>query len=117
MHLSRFQTRLRIAALSLLGAVLVHVALVACTHTTTFLDAERDANAQAFPGAATPCTQWEIKAFLASKYTETPMTYKNTDGTTGTIDVRLMDATKLPAGWEPFAGEAAYSVIARHCVQ
>ena len=110
--------RLRLVGLSLLGGVLIHVALVACSGGTTVsgggFQGERDAHAQNAP-AATPCTNWEVKAFVGQKFSNAAFSYVDPDGTPQSITIRVMDTTKLPPGWEPFSGEAAYSVLARHC--
>jgi hypothetical protein len=110
---------LKVALFSFAGAVAIHVSLVACSSGGHGLGASPEGTAHAEPptGSAAACAQWEVKAFMPSKFEFESIPTVDSSGKPSTISLPVAQQLTLPAGWEPFAGEGYGSVLARHCVE
>ena len=104
---------------SLVGAVAIHAALVACTagaSSSGVPGTEGTAHADATPAASAACTQWEIKTITPTKFGWTEVSYTDTSGKGQSTSMPSIDAMTLDTGWEPI-GALYYSPLVRHCVK
>jgi len=104
---------------SLIGAVAVHAALVACTAGTGVAGVpgpEGTAHAQAAPAASAACTQWEIKTITPTKFGWTDVSYMDPSGKSQSTSMPAIDAMTLDSGWEPI-GALYYSPLVRRCIK
>ncbi|MDB5217190.1 MAG: hypothetical protein JWO86_5117 [Myxococcaceae bacterium] len=104
---------------SLVGAVAIHAALVACTAGGSYAGApgtEGTAHADATPAASAACTQWEIKTVTPTKFGWTEVSYSDSSGKTQSTSMPSIPATTLDTGWEPI-GALYYSPLARRCIK
>jgi hypothetical protein len=105
--------RFTVVTASLVGAVLIHLVLTACSSmklptSLSSLDASTDARAQ----TATDCTQWQVQSFAP-----TALTSSNATIGTGMVGVDTFAAFTLPSGWEPIGGGILENgVVARNCI-
>ncbi|MFO0662435.1 MAG: hypothetical protein U0174_00700 [Polyangiaceae bacterium] len=102
---------------SLVGALAIHGALVACSSGgTTTNGPGGEGTAHADPTTTTPCSQWEVKTVLPGKYAWSPLAYTDKEGKQTTIDLPSIGETTLEPGWEPI-GALYYSPLVRHCIK
>jgi hypothetical protein len=116
------QSTAKIVVGSLIGAALIHLALVACSSDSSSSgatygaqDPTKDAHANTGGStgspsgtAPTPCKQWEIIA--SRSHTVFPKGSQVADA-----DGDMVQAYVLPEGWEPYGGDDF--VAMRRCVK
>ena len=115
------KNRISLVLGSLVGAVAIHGALVACTAGSTsgyagVPGAEGTANAQTAPAASVACSQWEIRTVTPTKFGWTDVHYVDTSGKPQTTSVPSLEAMTLDTGWEPI-GALYYSPMVRRCIK
>lgn len=107
---------------SLVGAVAIHAALVACTAGSGVAGVsgvpgtEGVAHADATPTASPGCTQWEVKTVTPTKFGWASASYTDGAGKAQSTSMPNIEAMTLEAGWEPI-GALYYSPLVRHCVK
>jgi hypothetical protein len=100
---------------SLVGALVVHATMTACSNDSAGSTGTKKAHAQT-PPAATPCTKWEVQGFLPTAFNFKSVNGTNPNGTPNPYSLPTFDAFALPDGWEPIGGGDLGAVIARHCL-
>lgn len=102
---------------SLVGALAIHGALIACSSGGTSVRGGGEGTAHADPtNSAAVCTQWEVRTITPKTFNWDKLDYVDNTGTSRTIDMPSIGAFPLEQGWEPFA-TSLYTVVARRCVK
>jgi hypothetical protein len=107
----KLTARTCLVAASILGSLVVHAALTACSSTSS-----TNAHADVPPSALSTCKKWQVQGFLPTTFTFKPLVVTNTDGTTSNSTFPTYDTFELPDGWEPVSGSEFGSITARKCV-
>ena len=110
--------KLSIVLGSLVGALAIHGALIACSSGgTSVYGQSSEGTAHADPattGAA--CAQWEVKTVAPTKYGTEIVHYTDTKGEPQQAHLPSVGVMTIEAGWEPI-GTVLYSPLLRHCIK
>ncbi|NOU31090.1 MAG: hypothetical protein HOO96_24590 [Polyangiaceae bacterium] len=111
------KSKIQLIIASLVGALALHGALVACSAGSSGSGVAGEKPAYAGTSDTPACAQWEVRTFAPAKFGYAPVSYVDIDGKTQNARFPALEAMSLEPGWEPLGDYSGASVLARHCLK